>query len=125
MKWITPQAVEMIHEEVIRTTGGLGGIRDRNLLHSAVMNPLATFGGEELYPGLLTKVAVFLHGLVRNHPFFDGNKRTAFVAAAVVLRKNGLRLVASNPEVVAFMEALAAGRLTINDVLLWLEQHTK
>ncbi|MQL53942.1 hypothetical protein GFC01_17100 [Desulfofundulus thermobenzoicus] len=113
------------------------------------MNPLATFGSEELYPELLTKVAALLYGLVRNHPFFDGNKRTAFVAhlddssgcflqaffdgnkrtafvaAAVVLRKNGLRLVASNPDVVAFMEALAAGRLTINDVLLWLEQHAK
>lgn len=124
MKWLTPQAVERIHLEVIRATGGSAGIRDLSLLESAVMNPLATFGGEDLYPGLLPKVATLLYGLVRNHPFVDGNKRTAFVVAAVVLRKNGLRLAASNDEVVEFMQAVAAGRLTLDEVLSWLKKHT-
>ncbi|MGB9826790.1 MAG: type II toxin-antitoxin system death-on-curing family toxin, partial [Desulfofundulus sp.] len=100
------------------------GVRDRGLLESAVMNPLATFGGEELYMGLLTKVATLLYGLVKNHPFVDGNKRTAFVAAAVVLKRNGLQLIASNSEVVALMEDVAAGRLTVGDIRFWLEQHT-
>lgn len=123
MKWITPEAVEQIHGEVIRATGGLAGVRDRGLLESAVANPLATFGGEELYPGLLPKVAALLYGLVRNHPFVDGNKRTAFVVAVVVLAKNGRRLVATDADVVAFMEAVAAGRCTIEDVQDWLSQH--
>ncbi len=124
MKWLSPRAVEQIHVEVIKATGGTHGVRDRGLLHSAVMNPLATFGGEDLYPGVLAKVAALLYGLARNHPFLDGNKRTAFVAAVVVLRKNGLRLAASNHAVVEFMEAVAAGRLTMDDVVLWLEQYT-
>lgn len=63
-------------------------------------------------------------GLTRNHPFVDGNKRTAFVTAAVVLRKNGLRLAASSAEVVALMEAVAVGSMAVSDVRSWLEQHT-
>ncbi|MGB9662578.1 MAG: type II toxin-antitoxin system death-on-curing family toxin [Moorellaceae bacterium] len=123
MKWITPEVVERMHEVVIRATGGAPGVRDRSVLVSAVLNPLATFGGEDLYPGLLAKVAALLYGLARGHPFVDGNKRTAFLAAAVVLRKNGLRLSASDAEVVAFMEAVATGRLYLDDVLAWLERH--
>lgn len=57
MRWITVQAVEKIHEEVINNTGGMHGIRDYGLLHSAVLTPLATFGGEDLYPDLLAKVS--------------------------------------------------------------------
>lgn len=125
MRWITVRAVEQIHAEIIRLTGGLPGVRDRGLLHSAVMNPMATFGGRDLYPDLLAKVAALLFGLVKNHPFVDGNKRTALVASAVVLKLNGLRLTASNPEVVEFMEAVAAGRLVYDDVLLWLRRHTE
>lgn len=125
MRWITVRAVEQIHAEIIRSTGGLPGVRDCGLLHSAVMNPMATFGGRDLYPDLLAKVAALLFGLVKNHPFVDGNKRTALVASAVVLKLNGLRLTASNPEVVEFMEAVAAGRLVYDDVLLWLRRHTE
>lgn len=123
MKWVSPEAVEQIHDEVIRATGGCAGIRDRGLLESAVGNPLATFGGEDLYPGLLAKVAALLYGVARGHPFVDGNKRTAFVAAAVVLRKNGLRLRAPQAEVVGFMEAVAAGRVSLDEVVAWLAQH--
>lgn len=108
MRWITVQAVERIHTEVIRSTGGLPGVRDRGLLRSAVMNPLATFGGKDLYPDLLAKVAALLFGLVKNHPFVDGNKRTAFVVSAVVLKL-----------------AVAAGCLGYNDILLWLRRHTE
>lgn len=123
MKWISPEAVEQIHDEVSRATGGCAGIPDRGLLESAVGNPLATFGGEDLYPGLLAKVAALLYGVARGHPFVDGNKRTPFVAAAVVLRKNGLRLRAPQAEVVGFMEAVAAGRVSLDEVVAWLAQH--
>lgn len=123
MKWISPEAVKQIHDEVIRATGGCEDIRDWSLLESAVNNPLATFGGEDLYPGLLAKVAALLYGLARNHPFVDGNKRTAFVAAVVVLRKNGLRLRASQFEVIEFMEAVASGRVSQKEIVDWLEQH--
>ncbi|NPV27768.1 MAG: type II toxin-antitoxin system death-on-curing family toxin [Firmicutes bacterium] len=102
MKWISPDVVACIHEEVIAATGRSPGIRDRGLLCSAVFNPLATFGGEDLYPDLLAKVAALLYGLARGHPFVDGNKRTAFVVTVVVLRKNGLDFVASNDAVVTF-----------------------
>ncbi|HHW44014.1 MAG TPA: hypothetical protein GXX25_09455 [Desulfotomaculum sp.] len=62
MKWITVRVVEQIHEEVVKVSGGALGVRDYGLLHSAVMNPLATFGGEDLYPGLLAKVALCCAG---------------------------------------------------------------
>lgn len=68
-------------------------------------------------------MAALLYRLAKNHPFVDGNKRTAFVAAVVVLRKNGLQLVASHTEVVTFMENVAGGRMGIDRIRLWLQQH--
>jgi death-on-curing protein len=79
-----------IHAEVLRAFGGAGGIRDRGLLESAVAAPQATFGGESPFADLAEVAAAYLFYLCRNHPFIDGNKRTAMTAAIVFLRLNDL-----------------------------------
>jgi death-on-curing protein len=78
-----------IHEIIIAETGGLAGLREAALLHSAVARPFATFGGSELYPSDFEKVAALFHSLIKSHPFMDGTKRTAFAAALFFLERSG------------------------------------
>ena len=96
--YLTPQQVLFIHARLIATTGGEHGVRDVGLLASAVARPQATFDGADLYPDLFEKAAALMDSLTRNHPFVDGNKRTAIAAAALILRQNGLRLETTNAE---------------------------
>ena len=78
-----------IHEIIIQQTGGLPGLRDGSMLHSAVARPFATFAGEELYPSDYAKAAALFHSLIKSHPFMDGTKRTAFTAAIYFLENSG------------------------------------
>jgi death-on-curing protein len=89
-KHITAAAVEAIHTEVIAADGGSAGLRDEGLLESAVAAPRATFGGEALMQGGGEIAAAYLFYLCRNHPFVDGNKRTALAACLVFLEINDL-----------------------------------
>lgn len=84
------EAVLAIHEEVLAAHGGLSGLRDRALLESAVAAPQASFGGTPLIRDPIELAAAYLFYLCRNHPFADGNKRTALAAALVFLDANGL-----------------------------------
>jgi death-on-curing protein len=84
------EAVLAIHEEVLAAHGGLGGLRDRALLESAVAAPQASFGGQPLIRNPIEIAAAYLFYLCRNHPFVDGNKRTALAAALVFLDANDL-----------------------------------
>ena len=86
----TVSAVKAIHAEVIAAHGGVPGIRDTALLESAVAAPQATMMGKPLLAGPLEMAAAYLYYLCRNHPFVDGNKRTALAAALVFLSENGL-----------------------------------
>lgn len=90
--------VHEIHEIIICETGGLPGLRDGAVLHSAVGRPFATFGGQELYPTDFDKGAALFHSLIKNHPFHDGTKRTAFAAALFFLESFGHRLPAQFPQ---------------------------
>ena len=77
MKYLTLEKVLLLHARLIQRTGGSGGVHDIDVLDSAMARPQATFEGEELYPDLWHKAAALMHSLVKNHPFVDGNKRTA------------------------------------------------
>ncbi len=108
----------LLVEDVIRIQqlqlvkdGGLAGIRDRNLLESATMQPMATFGGEYLHPDLFLMAAAYLFHLVKNHPFVDANKRTGFVAALTFLSLNGVVLADPSPTLYDATMAVAEGRL--------------
>jgi death on curing protein len=84
------EIVREIHAEVIKQFGGLNGVRDENLLASAVLTPQSTLGGKSPYSGIVEVAAAYLFYVCRNHPFVDGNKRTAMMAAIVFLRLNGI-----------------------------------
>src|SRR5208283_148002 len=90
-KHLTASAVRAIHAEVIAANGGSEGLRDEGLLESAVAAPRATFGGEPLMRDAGEIAAAYLFYLCRNHPFVDGNKRTALAACLVFLEANGLQ----------------------------------
>jgi death-on-curing protein len=83
-------SVREIHAEAIRQFGGLRGIRDENLLASAVLAPQSSFGGKSPYADIVEIAAAYLFYICKNHPFLDGNKRTAMMAAIVFLRFNGI-----------------------------------
>ena len=87
---LTIDVVREIHDEALKRFGGLQGIRDENLLASAVLAPQSSFGGKSPFADLIDIAAAYLFYICRNHPFLDGNKRTAMMAAIVFLRLNGI-----------------------------------
>ena len=91
-KYLTSNQVIEFHDELLKKFGGLPGVRDKNLLHSALDAPKAAFGGQEMYPTIYAKAAAYLYHLTRNHPFNDGNKRTAFVATIAFLQGNHAKI---------------------------------
>jgi len=123
MKWIALEAVLEIHNSVIESTGGSYGLRDENALESALFSPLATFDGRELYPGIFEKVAVLLYKIANNHPFLDGNKRTAFVVALTIFAVNGYEFKFTQDEVVSFMLSVARGDSDPRQICQWLKDH--
>ncbi len=108
--WLTRTEVLAFHEEQLREHGGLAGVRDENAFERALARPSNLFHYEK--PDLATLAAEYTHGIARNPPFSDGNKRTAFVCAAVFLGLNEVRLTFSEPMAVEMMLSLAAGNMS-------------
>lgn len=108
-KWLSRPAVEIMHEEQLVEHGGLPGLKDENALEAALARPLnkVAYGEEDVF----VLAAAYLYGIVRNHPFSDGNKRTGFLAAFSFLAINGQLLEAEQAEVIAFVLAVAAGEI--------------
>jgi len=112
--------VLLLHARLIQRTGGSGGVREMGLLESALARPRATFGGNDLYPNLWSNVAALMHSLVKNHPFVDGNKRTALTATGMFLEMNGHRLVASNEQAFEFTQQAARSKVEPEEMSEWL-----
>lgn len=108
------EQVTALHYRALARYGGLPGVRDAGALASAVAGPAMAAFGTELYPSLLDKAAAYLFFLARNHAFVDGNKRTAYAAAAVFLLLNGAELTGTDDEV--YMLALDAAQGRLKDV---------
>ena len=108
-----------VHQAQVEAFGGSAGLRDRGALEAAVHRPQTTFGGEDLYPDTAAKCAALMHSLIANHPFVDGNKRTAAVVSETFLALNGYQLAASDAELVVAMLALAAGELSEAELADW------
>lgn len=125
MDYLTPQQVLFIHYRLIETTGGSHGVRDLGALQAAAARPRATFEGDDLYPDLLAKAAALMESIIKNHPFVDGNKRTAITAAGVFLQRNGCLLEATQDELYRFTMAMAVGRAKVKDVDEWLRTHAR
>ncbi len=120
--WLTREHVLAIHDTVIRWHGGLSGVRDEGLLESALGRPqhLFAYGPTDLYD----LAAAYAFGIAKNHPFLDGNKRTAFVAAYTFLGLNGWTLQATDAEVVAATLGLADGSIDEAGYARFLRDHS-
>ncbi len=103
MRYLTIEEVLRLHDRVISRTGGSAGVRDRGALESAVAQPQMTFSGDDLYPTLPEKAATLCFSLAMNHPFVDGNKRTAHAAMEVFLILNGFEIRSSVDDQEAMM----------------------
>lgn len=123
--FLTLEEVLAIHADQIRRYGGSHGVRDVGLVASALAMPRATFGGEYLHASPAEKAAAYLFHLARNHPFLDGNKRTALAASLAYLWLNGHRLDAGEDELTELVLGVAAGRLGKADAAVFLRAHLR
>ena len=114
-----------LHRKLIDDTGGSHGLRDENLLDSALNAPFSSFGGIDLFSTLLERVARLGFGLVSNHPFIDGNKRIGLMIMQVTLHWNGITLNCTNDELVQLGLGIASGKLGYKEILGWLVSHSK
>lgn len=121
--WVDSGALLLLHEESLAEHGGAAGIRDEGMFESAMSRPrnLALYGD----PDVANLAASYAYGLVRNHPFVDGNKRAAFLAAGLFLYLNGQRLAATQAEATVSMLALAAGDMAESEYAAWLRAHLR
>ena len=119
--WIDPSVILAVHDEQIAEHGGSAGIRDQGLLESALARPLnlAAYGK----PDHASLAACYGAGIAKNHPFVDGNKRTAFVAVELFLALNGWKLMASDADAVIAMLAVADGALAAAAFADWIRRH--
>jgi death-on-curing protein len=122
IRWLTVEMVDAVHEMQIAQFGGWSGTRDDGLVDSALARPknLAAHGE----PRIAELAAAYAFGIARHHPFIDGNKRTAFMAAYVFLGLNGLRLEAPEEEAVIVFRDLAAGDLDEGELVRWIEDRS-
>lgn len=122
---ITRKEVESIHDVLIERFGGGKGIRDASGLESAINRPYQTFGGQDLYPTALEKAAALFESIISNHPFVDGNKRTAYVLMRLLLNAESIELTASQQEKYDFVIRAAQGELTFDKILQWIRANSK
>ena len=113
----------LLHEQLIAETGGSSGLRDEGMLDSALNAPFQTFGGEGVYPSLQQKAARLCFGLVKNHPFVDGNKRIGAHVMLVFLALNRIELQHTQTELSDVILQLAAGTIQSSDLLNWILTH--
>ena len=121
--WLAPEVVVAIHEAQLAEHGGSAGTRDAGLLESALARPqnLVAYGN----PDTAGLAAAYGFGIARNHPFVDGNKRTAFVAAELFLRLNAFQLAADDAACVLTMLAVAAGDMDEPAFAQWIREHLR
>jgi|SRR5215470_10826368 len=123
-QWLDRRVIILLHSESLAEHGGSGGIRDEGLLDSALARPRNQFtcAAES---DIARLAAAYGFGLVKNHPFVDGNKRIAFIATALFLRLNGYRLSSNRLDEVEKVLALAAGELSEEDFANWIRLHSR
>ena len=121
--WVLRETVLGLHEQLLAAFGGAAGIRDEGLLDSALARPenLLAYGK----PALFELAASYAFGLVKNHPFVDGNKRAGFAVAALCVELNGYRFVAPEADVVIRTLGLAAGEIREADYAAWLKANSR
>ncbi|MBA7509466.1 hypothetical protein ES705_01417 [subsurface metagenome] len=114
-----------LNNMMCKATGGSSGLRDIGALESALYHAYASFEGKNLYPTLEEKAARQAYGIIRNHPFLDGNKRTGLFVMLVFLELNDIKLHFSQPELVELGIGIAEGRIGSRQITKWIIEHKK
>lgn len=123
MRILSKRQILMLHSALISESGGSDGIRDEGLLDSAINTPFQSFAGQDLYLTVLEKAARLGFGLIRNHPFIDGNKRIGTHAMLVFLEINNITLSYEDEDLIATILSVAAGKLDDDGLLNWMQKH--
>ncbi len=121
--WLSRQIVLALHDEQLTAHGGAAGLRDAGLLDSALARPLNHAGYAE--PDVAELAALYAIAIARNHPFVDGNKRTAFASLVLFLSLNGLELEAPEVDAAITMLRMAAGDLPDAEFIAWVRAHAE
>ncbi|HLL60547.1 MAG TPA: type II toxin-antitoxin system death-on-curing family toxin [Candidatus Nitrosocosmicus sp.] len=123
--YISIEEVLAIHEEMIRLFGGRLEVHDFTLLHSAVERPKASFDGKDLYTSIFDKATALIQSLILNHPFDDGNKRTALTSCAFFLSSNHFELSLQKDEAIQFTLDIDSHALSFEEISRWLKEHSE
>ena len=123
MIWITADDVIQIHSRVIQRSGGMDGLKDRASLEAAVSAPMQSFGGQDLYPTTVEKIARLGYGLASNHAFVDGNKRIGAMMTQLLLKWNGFQMSLRSGELADMFIAIADGSAKESGLLAWIQEH--
>ena len=120
---LSKEQILILHSHLIKETGGSDGVRDNNLLESAIETPFQSFGGIELYPSIQEKAVRLGYGLIKNHCMVDGNKRIGAHVMLVILALNGIELSYTQKELYVVILDVAAGKQEYEDLLDWVRGH--
>ena len=120
---LSPQEILYLHHRLVASTGGTHSVRNVGLLESALAAAQQTFGGQPLHATKWDQAAALMRNLIQNHPFIDGNKRTAVSAAGIFLKMNGPALMAEQQELVAFTLRAAQKEISLEDIAAWFQAH--
>jgi death on curing protein len=123
-KYLNLEEILRLHFQVIEDFGGSHGVRDEGRLRSVVQAPKQVVFGEEQYPLLFEKAAVYLRNIIGDHPFADGNKRTAITVCGIFMFRNGSNLKADPKDLEFFTIKVATHHLKINEIAAWLDLHS-
>lgn len=123
-KYIGLEEILRLHFQVIEDFGGSHGIRDEERLKSVIQAPKQIAFGEEQYPSVYEKAAVYLRNIIGDHPFTEGNKRTAVTVCGIFLSRNGCGLKVNSKDLENFVIQVATDHLGIDEIARWLETHS-
>ena len=123
MKYFSVEEIDLIHLQIIDASGGLQGIRDIGRLESAVASQTQEVFGKELYPTTFQKAAALMKGIIADHAFVDGNKRTGVMLAIIFLERNGITTTIDDTSLEDFAVQVAVEHPSVEEIAVWLERH--
>ena len=122
---LTKAQILALHKKLIDRFGGSHGLRDEGLFESAISTPYQTFAGQDIYPTVQEKAVRLCFGLIKNHPFIDGNKRIGALTLLITLELNNINLIITNEELTKEILLIASGEKNDQDLLIWVLENSQ
>ena len=123
LQYLTVEQVVFIHDEIIKKSGGSFGVRDWDLLHSAVFRSQASFAGKDLYSNIFLKTGALWQSLSKNHGFIDGNKRTSSSSSFLFLEINNINIKVAHVDLIKFAVDSENKNYSVKKIATWLKDH--